>query len=645
NDTSFGTMWGMHNTGQSGGTVDADIDAPEAWDITRGSSDVVVGMVDSGINLAHTDINDNIWVNPFEIAGNGIDDEGNGFIDDINGWDFWGNAVGDGVGDSNPTDQNGHGTHTGGTVGAEGNNSSAVTGVNQAVKMMVMKIGGSGSSVSLADAVSSMNYLADMRNRGVNIRVSNHSWGGGGFSASMNTAIANHAALGIVFVAAAGNGGADLVGDNNDTTPFYPASYAQPNVISVGNHTRTSTRATSSNFGLTSVDLFAPGTAILSTSLAGGTVSFDGTSMASPHVAGAVAMGFNVHTGSDYATVRNAVLAGVDPVAGFAANSVTGGRLNVNNMLERLVFNLNAGVLTVTGTISADKIVLNFDGVNVSATVGPTSGATSRTKTYPLATVTSIVVNGGNSADTIEITNTRPATPLTVNGGAGTDTISIIETHATSPVTIAPSADNDIVQVNATGVGTAQAIFGAIHLLGSLSIASGGLATMALNGSNVLRTNALSLTGTGTLDMTNNDLIVDYSGGTQLPAVQALINSARASGAWTGSGITSSAAKNASPANTSLAAIEASDFDALYGAAAPFSGQSVDATAVLVKYTYYGDTDFNGVVDFDDYSRADAGFNNNRTGWLNGDADGNGIVDFDDYSLIDLAFNTQVGTL
>jgi hypothetical protein len=161
-------------------------------------------------------------------------------------------------------------------------------------------------------------------------------------------------------------------------------------------------------------------------------------------------------------------------------------------------------------------------------------------------------------------------------------------------------------------------------------------------------TRALSVThnvGFAIVDLNSNDLIVDYSGQSQLLALQMLVNEGRANGTWsTTVGITSSAAKNANPRNTTLGVMEASDFKSIYGPNATFAGEAIDSTAILVKYTYYGDADFNGVVNFDDYSRTDAGFLNNRTGWLNGDFDGNGSVNFD-YSLIDLAFNTQNGAL
>ncbi|MBC8107291.1 MAG: DUF3131 domain-containing protein [Anaerolineae bacterium] len=160
-------------------------------------------------------------------------------------------------------------------------------------------------------------------------------------------------------------------------------------------------------------------------------------------------------------------------------------------------------------------------------------------------------------------------------------------------------------------------------------------------GFNTLRSKSLSITTSGVLDLNDNDMILDYTGGSQLAAIQSLINSARSGGTWSGTGLTSTSAKNANPKNRTLGAMEATDYQSIYGPGATFNGQAIDASTVLVKFTYYGDADFNDVVDFDDYSRTDGGFNDGRTGWLNGDFDGNGIVDFDDYSLIDQAFNTQ----
>jgi hypothetical protein len=183
-----------------------------------------------------------------------------------------------------------------------------------------------------------------------------------------------------------------------------------------------------------------------------------------------------------------------------------------------------------------------------------------------------------------------------------------------------------------------------MHLAGIVAD-QGGSATLAAGANRLLVITALSLTGNGTLDLNDNDMIVDYTFPSQLAAIQAEINAARNGGSWTGNGITSTAARNANPKITTLGAMEATDYKSIYGASATYDGQALDDTAVLVKYTYYGDTDFNGKVNFDDYVRTDNGFNNHLGGWMNGDADGNGVINFDDYVLIDLAFNSQGAVL
>ena len=396
NDTQFGTMWGMNNTGQSGGVVDADIDAPEAWDVTTGSASVVVGMVDSGIDYNHPDLNDNIWVNTLEVPGNNIDDDANGFIDDVRGWDWWGDAASPGAGDNNPADQSSHGTHTAGTVGAEGNNAQGVTGVNWDVTLIALKIGGPGSAVSGAAAVSAMNYVLALKNRinqPVNVKVTNHSWGGGGFDGFMNAAIASHAAAGIITVCAAGNNGS-----NNDSLPFYPASYNQPNNISVGNHTRFNQRNGGSNFGANTVHLFAPGTDILSTVPGGGYSSaFTGTSMSAPHVTGTVALLYAAAPGASYTSVRSAILQGVDTSPNYSGLCTTSGRLNTRTALNILasipsapaqpdldagsdngqfnndnLTNDNTPTFTGTGATAGNTIQILANGVQVGS--GPVAG-------------------------------------------------------------------------------------------------------------------------------------------------------------------------------------------------------------------------------------------------------------------------------
>ena len=249
NDTDFQELWGLHNTGQSvngtSGTADADIDATEAWDITTGSSDVVVAVIDSGVDYNHQDLSTNIWTNPGEIAGNSIDDDSNGFVDDTRGWDF----VND---DNDPIDSNDHGTHVAGTIAAVGNNSTGVTGVCWAAKIMVLRFLDAFGSGDTANAISAIEYA-----NAKGAHVINNSWGGGGFSQALKDAIDASSA---VVVCSAGNDGTD----NDGTTPDYPASYTSSNIIAVAATDQDDDLASFSNYGATSVDVAAPGTNIYS---------------------------------------------------------------------------------------------------------------------------------------------------------------------------------------------------------------------------------------------------------------------------------------------------------------------------------------------------------------------------------------------
>jgi subtilisin family serine protease len=328
NDSFYSLLWGMNNTGQTvnrdRGTANADIDANLAWDVWTGSSSFVVGMCDSGILLNHQDLAANIWQNPGEIAGNGIDDDGNGYVDDKNGWDFFNN-------DSNPTDDNGHGTHTAGTVGAVGNNGLGVTGVCWNVKLAALKIGSASGSISVTAAINAINYCV-----GKGIKVSNHSWGGGAASSALNAAISNARTAGHLIVAAAGNGGSDGRGDNNDSLPSYPASYTQDNIIAVAAIDNDNKLAAFSNYGVTSVDLAAPGVTIASSynSSTSSYVYLNGTSMATPAVAGAVALVWSKNPTWTYSQVRSKILSTTKPLTSLSGKTVTGGCLNVNNAIR-----------------------------------------------------------------------------------------------------------------------------------------------------------------------------------------------------------------------------------------------------------------------------------------------------------------------
>ena len=240
----------------------------------------MVAIIDTGIDYTHPDLAANIWTNPGEIAGDGIDNDGNGYVDDVHGYDFVNN-------DGDPMDDHFHGTHTAGTVGAVGNNGVGVTGVNWQVKLMALKFLGASGSGSVSGAVSALEYAVTM-----GVRLSNNSWGGGGYSQALYDAIKNSQVIGHVFVAAAGNSGV-----NSDLQPAYPASYDLDNIISVAAIDSSDNLASFSNRGVVTVDLAAPGVAVLSTVLGGGYASYSGTSMATPHVTGAAALALGLSSG------------------------------------------------------------------------------------------------------------------------------------------------------------------------------------------------------------------------------------------------------------------------------------------------------------------------------------------------------------
>lgn len=317
NDVSFPELWGMHNTGQDGGTADADIDAVEAWDAATGSDDIVVAVIDTGIDYNHPDLAQNIWNNPSEIAGDGIDNDGNGFIDDIHGWDFYNS-------DSDPMDDRYHGTHCAGTIGAEGNNGIGVAGVNWNVKMMPVKFLGADGSGTTEAAVQSVIYAAAM---GADIM--NNSWGGGDYSQALFDAISLANDMDILFVAAAGN-----LTSNNDLIDNYPSNYGVPNVIAVAATDNNDTLAFFSSYGLATVDLSAPGVMIYSTVLNGGYAYLSGTSMATPHVSGVAGLIKSKYPNDDVSRIKSRILNNTDAAPSLAGKTVTGGRLNAFAALE-----------------------------------------------------------------------------------------------------------------------------------------------------------------------------------------------------------------------------------------------------------------------------------------------------------------------
>jgi thermitase len=423
-DPSFSQQWALQNTGQSGGTVDADIDAPEAWDTTHGSTDVIIAVIDTGVDYTHPDLAANIWTNTGEIAGNAIDDDRNGYVDDVYGWNFYNNTP-------YSMDDHGHGTHCAGIIGAAGNNGKGITGVNWRVKIMPLKFMNSAGSGYVSDAAEAIWYA---KQNGADI--ASNSYGGTGSSQTLKDAIDG---TGIVMVCAAGNSGS-----NNDQTPVYPASYSSPNIIAVAATGRTDALASFSNYGASSVDVAAPGVDILSTFPGGGYTMMSGTSMATPQVAGIAGLLLSVRPDLTPAQVKDAILTGVDQKTGLSTKVVSNGRVNAYRALTSLtpssaltitsispVSGANSGPVTITGItgtgfVPGIQVKLDAPGESsITATNIVVTSGTLITCTFDLtgksAGVRDVVVtNPDGQSDTLSggftITVPPPSPPVKVTG-------------------------------------------------------------------------------------------------------------------------------------------------------------------------------------------------------------------------------------
>ncbi len=324
-----GWLWGMYGRGSNPANRYGS-NAAAAWAAGHtGSRKVYVGVIDEGIQVSHPDLSRRVR-NPGETA-NGVDDDKNGYVDDVRGWDFVSDdkSVYDG-GKLGAADN--HGTHVAGTIGARANG-AGVVGVNWNVRMISAKFLGPDGG-TLSDAVKAVDYFTNLKlDHGINIVATNNSWGGDGYSLALSEAIERANRAGILFVAAAGNGGSDGIGDNNDITPSYPASYTHGNVISVAAITQSGGLAGFSNYGVTSVDIGAPGTAVWSTTAYKTYSSYSGTSMATPHVTGAAALYAAAHPRSSAAAIKNALLNSAVPTDSLLLKTVTGGRLDIKAAL------------------------------------------------------------------------------------------------------------------------------------------------------------------------------------------------------------------------------------------------------------------------------------------------------------------------
>lgn len=319
NDPMFNEQWALNNLGQNGGKEKADISALKAWLKTKGSDKIVVAVLDSGVDYTHQDLVSNIWLRPDNVPQ--YKDDELGTINDEHGFNSADNQ-------SDPMDDNGHGTHCAGIIGAEGNNDEGIAGINWNVKIMPLKFLGRGGFGTTKDAIEAINYAVDRKQKGVNVRVISASWGSTQYSKALEDAIRAAGEAGILFVAAAGNDGS-----SNDKRAHYPSNYDLPNVISVAALDRNDQLASFSNFGVKTVHIAAPGKDILSTWLNEQYREASGTSMATPYVSGAAALVLSSEPNLTVAKLRERLLKSVDKLDSLNGKIESGGRLNAAKAL------------------------------------------------------------------------------------------------------------------------------------------------------------------------------------------------------------------------------------------------------------------------------------------------------------------------
>jgi thermitase len=343
-------LWGLKKIG-----------CPQAWDSCTGSAGVVVAVIDTGIDYGHPDLAANCWTNVAELNGKpGVDDDGNGYIDDVHGFNFAGN-------NGNALDDCGHGTHVAGTIGAVAD-TAGVVGVNWQVSLMACKFLDAGGSGTTFDAIRAIDYVNEMRDQGVNIVAINASWGGSGYDQALRDAIGRANSRGILFICAAGNGDAQGRAIDNDRSAQrnYPSSFDDPNIIAVTATDSADARGSWANYGANSVDLAAPGIGILST-IPGGYASYSGTSMATPHVTGTAALLKAFSPGLGAAQIKDLILRSVDPVPGLQGRCVTGGRLNAGRALAMAPAPApgapSAPTGLAAGRVTANQVQLSWNDV------------------------------------------------------------------------------------------------------------------------------------------------------------------------------------------------------------------------------------------------------------------------------------------
>ncbi len=508
NDPLFGNTWGMNNTASQLN----DIDAPQAWDIYTGDPNYRVAVIDTGIDFNHPDLQGNIWVNPGEIANDGIDNDGNGYIDDVRGWNFVTNT-------NNPQDGNGHGKHVSGTIAARGNNGIGVAGVAWNAKIVPLKFLSDTGSGTTANAIKAIDYCTSN-----GIKLSNNSWGGGLFDSLLLQAITNAGAADHLFIAAAGNSALNI-----DVSLSYPASYNLSNMVNVASTTNTGGLSNFSNYGVGTVHVGAPGSNVFSTWPIALTVlgqpngynSISGTSMAAPHVTGLAALLRGKMPGWTATQVRSAILGSTKPLASLAGKISREGIISAFNALAA------TNTETIPPTVAATRNpttanAAGWNNVNVTVTVTGTDnvgGSGVRDIRYTLNAGTTVTVPGAttniarttdgiatiaywatdnsNNASavgsmTVRVDKTAPVTTITATPGATSTSVVISGTDATSglsgtfySVDGAPAAAYSGPITLDNGVHTVTAystdIAGNTEAVKTLSLPLGSLSTVSVN--------------------------------------------------------------------------------------------------------------------------------------------------------------------
>ncbi len=405
-----GTLWGLQNFGQAGGTPGMDISVTNAWDLTVGSTNVVVAVVDTGVRYTHRDLAAQMWHNPREIPGNGLDDDNDGFVDDIFGADFIDN-------DADPNDEFGHGTHVAGTIAAAANDGNPHVGVAWKVQIMAVRVLGSDGSGTSSGLAAGLQYAG---NHGA--KIVNLSLGGLGFSSAAFDAVNALRSKGVLVVCAAGNDGVD-----NDITPHYPASFDLDNIISVAAMDRHGFLASFSDFGKISVDVAAPGVEIFSTYFRSDTdyQFLDGTSMATPHVAGVAALVASFVPGASYQEIRSRILDGAVPVASFASKIATGGRVSafraltrgIDGILEYSLIPPTNSFLTL-GEATVFSLSLSDGPAVTNATVNLSGSGTNLALRYDKASNTVASLTAGTYTNTFIVPNFESTLNFTLTATA-----------------------------------------------------------------------------------------------------------------------------------------------------------------------------------------------------------------------------------